>query len=151
MSVKSNQIPYLIIGKGHNDQRGRMTFINDFDMTLVRRQYQISPISTFHIRAWQGHAVEKKWFQVVLGKFLVRLIPLAEMQEKISLPKIYEFILSVEDNSVLFIPEGFANGFQALEEDSSLMVYSDKKLKEATSDDYRFPSDYEAYWKTNII
>ena len=34
--------------------------------------------------------------------------------------KVYEFLLKADDPQVLFIPEGFANGFQAKKENSKL-------------------------------
>jgi hypothetical protein len=37
---------------------------------------------------------------------------------------------------------GFVNGFQALEADSILMVYSDKTLEESKEDDFRWPPEY---------
>ena len=146
---KQEALPVLISAKHHLDERGRVDFINDFDMSLVKRRYQISPKTTSLVRAWQGHGIEKKWFQVLTGKFLIRLIRLEDMQNKTSTPTIFEFILSADDNSVLYIPGGFANGFQAVDDNSRLMVYSDKHLEEAAGDDYRFPADYESYWKNN--
>jgi len=147
MSKVSKIVPRLIIGQQHQDERGTVTFFNDFDMTPVKRQYSIVPADALIVRAWQGHAVENKWFQVGTGKFLVRLIRLEAMQNQIHSPDIFEFFLSAMNNTVLHIPGGFSNGFQSLEKNSLLKVYSDMSLSEALNDEFRFPVSHGHYWK----
>lgn len=146
-SYKPLDSPTLIQGDLYQDARGQISFINEFDMSLVRRQYQITPKDSGIVRAWQGHVIEQKWFQALAGSFLVRLIPMFEMNSKSKRPTIIEYILKAKKNNVLHIPGGYANGFQAIAPNSRLMVFSNTALEKASTDDYRYPSDYESYWK----
>ena len=63
-----------IKGGFHEDQRGRVAFVNDFDMTLIKRFYQIDHPHTHVIRGWQGHKRESKWFYCVEGQFTINYI-----------------------------------------------------------------------------
>ena len=42
------------------DERGQVTFVNDFDMTDVKRSYVITNTLVKTVRAWHGHQNEKK-------------------------------------------------------------------------------------------
>ena len=46
--------------------------------------------------------------------------------------------LKASEGSLLIVPAGFANGMVALEENSQLMVMSNKSLQESLGDDFRF-------------
>lgn len=120
----------IIGGNRHVDQRGSIAFVNDFDMSQVRRFYSIQPAVGL-IRAWQGHKLENKWFHVIKGSFRVKLRALESKKF------VGEFKLNAERPEVLIIPKGVYNGFEALEEDSVLMVFSDASLEQSIKDDYR--------------
>ena len=64
----------LIHGGLHTDERGTVSFINDFDMAPVRRFYIIEHPDTKTVRDWQGHKREQKWFLVIAGSFKVVLV-----------------------------------------------------------------------------
>ena len=49
--------------------------------------------------------------------------------------------------SILFIPEGYANGHMSLNENTQIMVFSNKTLQEGLNDDIRFESHYWDPWK----
>jgi dTDP-4-dehydrorhamnose 3,5-epimerase len=123
-------IPTLIQGNKYTDERGLLRFVNDFSMRAVQRMYCIEP-TTDLIRAWQGHQHETKWFFVSRGRFEVQLVSI--QNENIR----FLFELIAEDNQVLEIPPGYYNGFKACGEDSQLVVFSDKSLKDSTEDDLR--------------
>ena len=57
------------------------------------------------------------------------------------------FQLTATDSRVLFVPEGFANGFKANEPDSLLLVYSNKVLSEAVKDSWRYDSEMWMDWE----
>ncbi len=139
--------PYLIKGGKFSDQRGAITFVNDFDMSPIKRFYLISPENTSIVRAWQGHQHESKWFHVVSGKFLIRLIQIDNWDQPSTSLLVSDFVLSADDHSVLHIPGGYVNGFQMLENNSSLMIYSDADLEASKLDDYRFDQNYWFNWK----
>ncbi len=62
-------VPLSIKGGRHIDERGTLTFFNNFDMSPVKRFYVIDHPDTTIVRAWQGHKVEQKWFYVVCRQF----------------------------------------------------------------------------------
>ena len=119
----------LIEGNIHQDERGGVRFVNDFDMSDVVRMYCIEP-NLGGVRAWQGHKVERKWFYVAKGRFLVKTLAME------SLIKV-EYVLTSSESNVLEIGGGYYNGFEALEEGSVLMVFSDFNLEQSKKDDYR--------------
>lgn len=130
--------PYIIKGSQHIDDRGILSFINDFDMSSIKRMYTISHPSTSIIRAWQGHKVEKKYFKCVKGSFLVSLIKIDDWKNPSYNLKPVNFILDSKKTEILSIPCGYANGFKALEENSQLVVYSNLNLDDAKDDQYKF-------------
>jgi dTDP-4-dehydrorhamnose 3,5-epimerase len=137
----------LIGGGTYKDERGKIVFVNDFNMTNVQRLYHIHQSDVSVVRAWQGHKKETKWFHCIKGSFLVHTIavdnwnaPSKDLQKEV-------FFLNESESSVLHIPGGNVNGFKALEKDSILMVFSDFTLAESKEDDIRFDKDYwEVGW-----
>ena len=119
----------LIKGDSHSDYRGKVSFVNDFDMSRAVRMYSIQPKKNL-IRAWQGHKIETKWFYVVSGSFLVKTVKMEDLS-------VTEYRLSSNESQVLKISGGYYNGFEALEEESVLIVFSDFSLEESKNDDYR--------------
>ncbi len=119
----------LTIGNIHKDSRGTIRFVNDFDMSAVVRMYCIEP-SLGVVRAWQGHKVERKWFYAAKGRFLVKTVEMDSLNKEV-------FELNSLESKVLEIGGGYYNGFEALEEGSVLMVFSDFNLEQSKNDDYR--------------
>jgi dTDP-4-dehydrorhamnose 3,5-epimerase-like enzyme len=142
-----SEAPEIIQGGEHDDARGRLTFFNDFDMKAVRRFYVIEHPDTSIVRAWQAHKKEQKWFYVTAGSFKIVIVKPVEWASDSEESKLEEFILSVIDNKLLHIPGGFANGFQALEPHSKLMVFSDFAIADAGTDDYRFDKSLWYTWE----
>lgn len=136
----------LIQGGSHTDARGKLTFFNDFDMKEVRRFYVIEHPDTAIVRAWQAHKKEQKWFYVTAGSFKIVIIKPEEWLEKSEKPVPEEFILESKNTTLLLVPGGYANGFQALEPYSKLMVFSDYAMAEAGTDDYRFDKNLWYNW-----
>jgi len=119
----------VIEGNIHQDERGVVRFVNDFDMEKVVRMYCIEP-KLGVIRAWQGHKVERKWFYAAKGRFWVKTVEMDSLNKEV-------FELTSLESKVLEIGGGYFNGFEALEEGSVLMVFSDFSLEESKKDDYR--------------
>ncbi len=123
-----------IFGNIFIDERGSLRFVNDFNMRNVLRMYCIEPRKDV-VRAWQGHKRETKWFYAAKGRFLVKSVLMEDNKT------MAEFQLSDKESRVLEIPGGYYNGFQALEEGSVLMVFSDFGLEESKGDDWRVHLD----------
>lgn len=140
----------VVKGGIHSDERGTISFVNDFDLKNIRRFYTIEPANINVIRAWQGHQKESKWFYCIAGAFIVKLIKI-DNWDKPSLDLEYEsFNLTAEKSQVLSIPPGYANGFRALRQNSKLLVFSDLTLQEAKDDNFRFQPNYWFDWNTAI-
>ncbi len=98
-------------------------------MTKVVRMYCIEP-KLGVIRAWQGHKKETKWFYAARGSFLVKTLHMDTSEKK-------QYHLNDTVIKVLEIQGGHYNGFEALEEGSVLMVFSDVDLDSSKADDFR--------------
>ena len=133
--------PQLKTGNGFTDERGTLSFNNEFDASEVKRIYFIENKTTVIVRAWQGHQIEKRWFTAVNGSFLVRLIKIDDWDSPSPklIPKIYHLVS--QDFEILHIPQGYASSIQALEENSKLMVMGNYFLGE-TKDEYKYDQNY---------
>ncbi|WP_299626065.1 dTDP-4-dehydrorhamnose 3,5-epimerase family protein [uncultured Tenacibaculum sp.] len=138
--------PYIIEGGKHIDERGCINFVNDFDMSVINRLYYTEHFSTDVIRAWQAHIVEKRWFLCIEGEFIVKLVKIDDFENPSEKLEVYEFLLKADDPQVLFIPEGFANGFQAKKENSKLMIFSDYAFGINPDDQVRFDKNKWTTW-----
>nr|WP_315161307.1 WxcM-like domain-containing protein [uncultured Flavobacterium sp.] len=146
-----NQLPNLIQGGSYQDERGKLTFVNDFNLSQVKRYYIIEHTDVSVVRAWQGHKKEQKWFQVISGRFLVSVIQPDNWENPSKNIEPETFILEATENKVLHIPGGFANGFKALEPNSRVIVFSDFSLEESVNDNFRFDSQLWFDWKQELI
>ncbi|MCF8427090.1 MAG: WxcM-like domain-containing protein [Bacteroidia bacterium] len=127
----------VIEGNIHRDERGVVRFVNDFDMSRVVRMYCIEP-KLGVVRAWHGHKKETKWFYAAKGSFVVKVI---DMNTRL----LNQYVLTELESMVLEIPGGNYNGFEALEEGSVLMVFSNFSLEKSKADDFRL-SIQEMAW-----
>ncbi|QXP60671.1 WxcM-like domain-containing protein [Olleya sp. HaHaR_3_96] len=139
--------PELIDGDIFSDARGTLQFVNDFNLSSIKRVYFIIHPKTETIRAWQGHKIESRWFYCVKGSFSIKLVKIDDWDNPSDNCKIFEFDLEENTPQVLFIPNGYANGFSALEKNSKLMIMSDYTLNEVQDDNYRFESTKWVNWK----
>ncbi len=127
-------VPKLITGAIHKDLRGSLSYNNDFDLQSIRRMYLISNANTSLKRGWQGHLVESRWFQPVLGAFKIDVVLLTSDQ---SVARHEKFEIHAKKCEVLHVPPGYATCITSLTDENSLMVYSDYQLG-AVEDDHRF-------------
>src|SRR5690606_20299776 len=139
------KFPMLIKGGTHTDERGTLSFVNDFKLDEVQRFYTIEHHNTDVIRAWQGHKLENKWFYVVSGSFKILSVEVDNWETPSGNEEVMEFILDESNSQVLHIPGGYVNGFQALVPDSKMIVFSDFSTEQSKEDDFRF--DKEQWYK----
>jgi len=120
----------LINGGLAVDDRGSVTFVNDFDFKGVKRFYMVQNHEKGFVRAWHGHKKESKYVLVTRGTIRLILVDMeTEAQE--------EYVLSDKKPQILYIPAGFYNGFQTLTDDAQVMFFSTTTLEESKDDDYR--------------
>ena len=133
--------PELIKGGSHSDNRGSIIFNNDFDTTDIKRIYMVENESTNFVRAWQGHAIERRWFSAIKGSFLIKLIKIDNWENPSKNFEVYSTILNDKNFDTLCVPKGYLNSIHSLEENSKLRAMSDYCLGEV-KDEYRFDSNY---------
>lgn len=143
MSLEVN----LIDGGQHTDHRGTIYFVNDFDMSEVKRMYMISHSDTAVRRGWRGHRLEQRWFCVIQGSFELKLVKIDDWDKPDQNLAIETVILSADNPQVIHIPVGYATGFRALVPDSKVMVYADRAIADAKLDDHLYPADYFHRWE----
>lgn len=131
----------IINGGFFEDFRGRLDYLNDFDLSKIKRMYFTTNSEVGFFRGWQGHKIESRWFFCVKGRFEVKLVKIDDWDNpSVTLePKVY--ILEEKKPQVLYIPNGYINGFSSLEKSSKLMILSNYNLGKNTNDDVRFESN----------
>ncbi|GAA4444659.1 WxcM-like domain-containing protein [Ravibacter arvi] len=127
------------IGK---DWRGEIRFVNDFDMSPVRRFYTIKNSDTQLVRGWRAHRTEQRWFYVLSGSFVVDVVRIDNWEEASPDLPVERFTLSAADHRVLHLSPGYGTAFRALEEGSELLVFADSSIGDAVNDDYTYPLPY---------
>jgi dTDP-4-dehydrorhamnose 3,5-epimerase len=125
------------------DDRGSVTFVNDFDFSDVKRFYVVENHRAGFIRAWHGHKKEGKYVFVVKGTALVGAVDMSSDTPS-------KYILSDRSPKILYIPPGHANGFKTLEEDTRIIFYSTSTLQDSLGDDIRFPFDKWNIWEEDF-
>lgn len=84
-------------------------------MSEVACFYIINQKDPSIIRAWHAHQHEKKWFYAVRGSFMGAFVKIDNWEKPSCDLKPEVFQLTATDSRVLFVPEGYANGFKANE------------------------------------
>ena len=135
------EIPELIKGGMHQDDRGRLTYNNAFDASDVKRFYTIANKDLNFVRGWQGHKIERRWFSAILGAFEIKLIPIDNWEKPSNKLKSIPFTIKDDTFDVLCVPKGYISSVKAITEGAKLLVMSDYLLGEI-DDEYRFDINY---------
>ncbi len=64
----------MIKGGMAKDHRGQIRFVNDFDLSEVKRFYIIKNADTELVRGWRAHRIEQRWFYVLSGAFIIDVV-----------------------------------------------------------------------------
>ncbi|MCQ4035396.1 WxcM-like domain-containing protein [Kaistella montana] len=137
MTNNQPQIP----GKKHQDERGVITYNNDFDASVVKRIYTIENHSTDFIRGWQGHKVEQRWSACMKGGFEISVIQVDDFESPSKDLEAQKYHLKEGELTYLHVPSGCITAIKATAEDSKLLVLADYLLGEI-NDEYRYNLDY---------
>ena len=138
--------PYIIKGGNYTDERGQLEFFNEFDMSPIKRVYFTTHCDIEVIRAWQGHTIESRWFRCVNGGFNVKLVEIDNWENPSNDLKVFEYELTAEKQEILYIPNGYVNGFKGLKADSKLMIMSNYGFKEIENDQILFDQNKWTEW-----
>lgn len=136
----------IIQGEIHVDNRGQISSLNHFDLQDVHRTYIIHHPDKQVIRGWHAHQFEKKWFYCIKGSFVLAFVKIDNWENPSKDLKPEIFKLSSDNSQLICLPEGYANAIKAQEEDSILLVFSDKTLDVAIHDSWRYDSGLWVDW-----
>jgi len=143
----NHQEPQLFKGGLAVDDRGTVSFVNDFNFEGVKRFYVVENHKQGFVRAWHAHKKESKYVMVVKGSAVIGAVQIDNWENPSKDLKIHRFVLSEKSPSVLYIPSGYANGFMSLSEDAKIIFYSTSELKDSLNDDFRFDAHYWEAWQ----
>lgn len=138
--------PQIIEGGISTDGRGTISFVNDFKFADVCRFYTIEHHETNIIRAWQGHRIEKKYFYVTQGSFVVAWVKIDKWESPSTDLRAEFVVLSSSKSQLLIIPAGYANGIKALEDNSKIVIFSDMTVEESIKEKIRYDSNLWLDW-----
>ncbi|HNW88168.1 MAG TPA: dTDP-4-dehydrorhamnose 3,5-epimerase family protein [Bacteroidales bacterium] len=138
--------PTLIKGATAVDDRGIIKFVNDFNFDGVKRFYIVKNHIAGLVRAWHGHKNEAKYVYAIAGSAIFGTVKIDnwENPNKDLVPN--RVILSSETPMVYYVPAGYANGWESLTPEATLVFYSTATLEESKLDDYRYDSHYWDIW-----
>lgn len=141
------ELPTIINGGLSVDDRGQVSFVNDFNFENVKRFYQVSNHKQGFVRAWHGHKNEAKYVYVSKGDALIGAVKIDNFDNPSKDLEVKKFILSSKKPSILFIPTGYANGFMSLNEDTIIQFFSTSTLQDSLNDDYRYNARFWDIWQ----
>lgn len=134
--------PYILYGVNSTDERGTVGYLNQFDLSRVKRFYTIEHPNTDVVRGWRGHRIDQRWFHVSRGSFLVTLVQIDDWASPNPNGAQLIYTLLELDFPILYMPAGYASKIQALEKDSKMIVFADSTAEEGMEDNYLYPVDY---------
>ena len=136
-------------GNVFSDDRGSVSFVNDFDFYGVKRFYSVTNHRSQFIRAWHGHKLEGKYVSVIQGAALIGAVKIDSWDSPSRNLEVNKYVFSDKNPAILYIPPGYANGFMTLVNDTRLIFYSTLSLDESKNDDYRYDARLWDIW--NIV
>ncbi|RTY90334.1 hypothetical protein EKL32_21345 [Flavobacterium sp. GSN2] len=128
----------LVKGAVFSDERGSVSFVNDFKFNEIERFYIIENSDSHSLRAWQGHKLDNKNFYCIAGSFQVSYVKVDDWENPSLSLKVESVILTVKNSTILKIPAGYANAIKSLETGSRLMSFSTLPLEKVKEDDIRY-------------
>lgn len=138
--------PSLLKGGLAVDDRGEVSFVNDFDFSDVRRFYVVRNHRSGFVRAWHGHRRESKRVLVVEGTALVCAVRIDDWERPSRELQIHRYVLSARQPAVLCLPPGYANGFMSLTRETAVVFFSSARLEDSLQDDVRYDARYWDPW-----
>ncbi len=145
--MDNDRAPRLIDGGLAVDDRGQVSFVNDFAFEGVRRFYMVSNHHGGFVRAWHAHRHEAKYVFVTTGAAIVGAVEIDDWERPSKTAQIHRYVLSAKKPSILYIPAGYANGFESLTDDTNIIFFSTATMEEAKSDDVRYDARYWDIWE----
>lgn len=124
------------------DGRGQIRYVNDFDMSAVKRFYIIRNLDIELIRGWRGHRIEQRWFYVLSGSFEFNIVKIDNWDAPAMDLSVDKLTLEANELRLLHIPAGYSTAIRATMPHAELLVYGDFGIEHAPQDDYTWELDY---------
>ena len=137
----------LIEGNLAVDDRGTVSFVNDFNFNGVKRSYTVTNHRAGFVRAWHAHHHESKYITVVRGAAIIGAVKIDNWEKPSKDAPVSRYVLSASKPSVVYVPAGYANGFMSLTKDATVVFYSTSTLQESQGDDVRYDARYWDIWQ----
>jgi dTDP-4-dehydrorhamnose 3,5-epimerase len=139
--------PELIRGGLASDDRGRLAFANDFDLSQCRRFYVVENFAPRTVRAWHAHKHERKWVMALSGAALAACVRIDDWDSPSKDAEVHRFTLDAASPAILAVPAGYANGAMSLLPGTKIVYFSDASLEGSVDDDFRYPARYWDPWQ----
>jgi dTDP-4-dehydrorhamnose 3,5-epimerase-like enzyme len=147
MAEKKEDTVKLFEGGVAVDDRGTVSFVNEFNFNGVKRFYMVANHKAGFVRAWHAHRHEAKYVTVPKGSAIIGAVKIDNWEKPAKDATVHKYILSSNKPSVLYIPAGYANGFMNLTDDAILIFYSTSSLEESRGDDIRYDARHWDIWQ----
>jgi dTDP-4-dehydrorhamnose 3,5-epimerase-like enzyme len=129
------------------DDRGTVSFVNEFNFSGVKRFYMVTNHKAGYVRAWHAHRHEAKYVNVTRGSAIIGAVKIDNWENPAKDSQVNRYVLSASKPSVLYIPAGYANGFMSLTKDTTIVFYSTASIEESRNDDTRYDARYWDIWQ----
>src|SRR3954454_17072634 len=95
------ELPKLIRGGVAADDRGRVSFVNDFSPDEAKRFYIVENFAVGTVRAWHAHQHERKWVMAIAGAALACCVPVDAWENPATTAEVSRFTLDAGVPAVL--------------------------------------------------
>jgi dTDP-4-dehydrorhamnose 3,5-epimerase len=92
------EIPQIIKGSYYLDDRGIVSFNNEFNFEKIKRFYIVENHRSHFIRAWHGHKLEKKYILCLSGDVMICAVKIKDFKNPSKDLNVDKFFLSFSDN-----------------------------------------------------
>ena len=136
----------VIDGEVFRDSRGQISSLNKFHFDGVKRCYIIHHPDSSVVRGWHAHQDERKWFYCIKGRFSLALVKIDDWHNPSPTLKPEIHHLTDKDSRLVCVPKGYGNCLKAHDDDSIMLVLSDKTLDDALGDSWRYDKKLWVDW-----
>ena len=139
-------VPQYVPGELRTDDRGKLAFVNDFNLTDVKRFYTVSNHKAGFVRAWHAHRREEKFVTALKGEAVIGAVKIDDWDNPSQNTEVHRYVLSSSSPAVIYIPAGYANGSMSLTNDTLLGFFSTASLQQSLDDDVRYEPRHWDIW-----
>ncbi len=140
--MASENLPKLIKGAIHLDERGSLSFNNDLVISGFQRVYAIQNSPQKPFRGWHGHQLESKIFLTISGRIRFGAVRVKDWGKPDPDEQVVTAELAANSMDAFLVPGGYANGILSLEPESQALVFSSSSLNDSLGDDFRIDPDF---------